>query len=209
MTQRIEQVVQALNHGGISAIRSYPEGNQPELGGICAAVGLHHGDSTCVQVSVTVYVPVKLGGAVCEDTAIAAGSILRGLGAKWEQGGCTYHSRSQMLSTQGYATFSLIEKVAVTFNGVPLSHLEGVTVWRETDKEVTDLANAAWRFRLEEVFPASGEEVTADTPFTMVIYRGSNRETCTGCVFTAEKRQSDGYGVRTVREGTMQGHTIA
>ena len=205
----LEEVIAALTENGISACRAYPGGNAPAPDGVVAAVGIHRADERQTQVLVTVLAPASMGGAVCENTAAAAGNILRNSGAEWEQFDCKFDTRSQMFSAVGYATFSAVEKVAVTLAGTALTHVDSVTIWRETDKEVTALENATWHFRLEEVFPAGAREVNPAEPFSLVLSRQGYREACTGCVLTVQKRQADSNGVRYIREGTIQTHSIS
>ncbi len=205
----VTQVITALTSNGIPASRAYPSSKMPALTQASAAVGIYRADESGTQVLVTVVASASMGGAVCEDTAITVGNVLRDLGAKWEQRGCGFDRGSQQFFVEGYATFSTAKKVTVTLAGTVLSHVNSVTIWRETDKEVTALENAIWRFRLEEVFPTDTVEVNPAESFTMVVSRGSQRETCSGCVLTAQRREAGDYGVRYIREGKMQSYAIS
>lgn len=96
MNGEVSAVMDALNKGGIPAVRAYPGEpmqipSQPQ-----AAVSLAQVDAEQVQVQVTVLAPAALGGPACEDAAVKAGTLLKRLGTVCMDGPCRYDDRCDL-----------------------------------------------------------------------------------------------------------------
>ena len=80
---------------------------------------------------------------------------------------------------------------------------------RETDKDVTAIANAKWRFTMEELLPPGTSEPSDPAePFTLFLSRSGGDETYTGCTWTSVKREDTIKGVSQTRVGIAEKRTV-
>ena len=86
----------------------------------------------------------------------------------------------------------------------------GFTIRRQTDEEITAIADAQWEFTMEELLgPGSVDPPDPTEPFTMVVTRNSSRETFTGCTWTSVKRTDTLRGISQIRTGVARKRTNA
>lgn len=217
----LDSVVHAMHSAGIPAILAYPGNLQPALSEACVTVCYKQVDwaEEKTQVLVTVLTPAVMGGTVCEQKAMEVSRILQEKGARCLQEACKYDSIGSLFSVEICATFDGME-VPITWMDMPgftvwlagqrLDHAAAFTAWREVDESVTDIENALWHFKLEEVFLAEAAEqhIIEQSPFSIEVLRKGQTETYTECVWTSHKLEFSGANMRRIREGTAQGRSI-
>ena len=90
-----------------------------------------------------------------------------------------------------------------------MNYVTSFQIQRETDKDITAITNAKWRFTLEELLPpGTSEPSDSSEPFTMSVSRNGGDETFTGCTWTSVKREDTIKGVSQVRVGIADKRTV-
>lgn len=201
----LDRVVTALNEAGIRAERAYPKEKMPEITDIVASVCLQKANvrEKNLTALVTVFAPMSVGAAACEEAALKAGDVLRFHGGKASVEGCQFNGRTGLFSAEVTGVFSA--GLEIVLGSVPLAYAVSLTSWRETDDEVTDIDGVYWYFRLEEFIPwGEGEGVAPGEPFTLVC---NDRESYNDCRWISQERVAEVAGTRQIREAVARSRT--
>lgn len=210
----------ALRAEEIRSDEAYPGGRIPALAGPVAAVRLGKVDRSVRMTSVEVIVmsPAKQGGGACEATALRAVEAMQRMGGTCVKNVCRFDEMADVfyieIQVQFFGTalengWSPGPGYAVKIGSQPLNHVVSFGARRETDKEVTAIANAKWRFTLEELLPpGAGEPPDPSEPFTVTITRTTGDETFTGCRWISVKREETIRGVTQIREGNAENRSV-
>ena len=107
MTERMGAVLNALNDGNIPAIRAYPAKKMQMPDGITATVQLKLLDEAAGQetVLVSIFAPVSMGAAACEDAALQAGQLLKATGCTCRVEECQHRKDMDMFCVCVLAEF--------------------------------------------------------------------------------------------------------
>lgn len=220
----LENVMDALRKKGIRVQRAYPGDRMPAIESMVAAVQLEQIDQAAATATVLVSVlaPAAMGAAESEDGAVLVSRILQTAGAM-----CRIHKTEHMSSANLFCTrVSAVFSGQETENGwqaapkpLTFSVMLGSTVLncpvsftaeRAVDETAAALANAQWRFELEELFPLNvRENSTPASPYTITVRRDGRTEVYSGCVVTYQKRILGNDGQRQIRRGTATGRTVS
>ena len=210
----VGNVIDALKDANIRADEAYPGGRIPALTGPVAAVRLGKVDRSVrtTTVQVMILCPVGKGGAVCESTALKAIEVLEDMDGVCVKGLCQFDDMADVFHIEITAEFFGVAKektwaagpgYAVKIGEQNLEWVTGFSIRRQTDDEVTSIANAVWEFTLEELLgPGSVDPPDPSEPFTMKVTRDNSDETFTGCIWTAVKRTDTLRGISQIRTGT-------
>ena len=91
---------------------------------------------------------------------------------------------------------------AVTIGEQNMGWVTGFSIRRQTDDEVTAIANAQWEFTMEELLgPGSVDPPDPTEPFVLTLTRDNSDETFTGCTWTSVKRTDTLRGISQIRTG--------
>ena len=199
---------------------AFPGSRMPALTEACAAVRYKQVDWTQqkTQVLVTVLTPAVLGGALCEQTALTAGKIVQEMGAGCLQGGCTFDSIGNLFSVEICATFDgtkipgswqELPGIMVHVDGHRLDNVSSFSAWRQVDEQGTALANALWRFRIEELFPTEAAGIwEPEVLSTVAVQRMGLREVYSDCTWISQRLEHTGAKLVRIREGIAAGKTV-
>lgn len=210
----VGNVIDALRSAGIRSDEAYPGGRIPALTGAVAAVQLGKVDRSVrtTQVIVTVMSPAAAGGSICEMTALRAMDTLQDIGGTCVKNVCRFDEVANVFyieiladffGSAGESSWSAGPGYAVTIGQQPMVHVVSFAAERSTDEEVTAIANAKWRFTLEELLPPGTSEPPDPTePFTLKVSRPGGDETFEGCRWTSVKREETIRGISQIRKGT-------
>ena len=209
----VGSVIETLKGAGIRADEAYPGGRIPALTGPVAAVRLGKMDRSVRTTSVQVIImsPAGLGGAVGESTALRAIEALEAMGGTCVKGLCQFDDMADVFHIEinaeffGVATESEWDPgpgYAIKLGDQQLRWVTGFTSRRQTDDEITSIANAKWEFTMEELLgPGSIDPPEPSEPFTLYVTRENTYETFTGCTLTSVKRTDTLRGISQVRTG--------
>ena len=217
----VSNVIDALQAANIRSDEAYPGGRIPALTGPVAAVRLGKVDRSVRATSVQVIVmsPAALGGSVCESTALRAIEALEAMDGVCVKGLCQFDDMADVFYIEITAEFFGVAKdggwdpgpgYAVKIGEQRMEWVTGFTIRRQTDDEITAIADAQWEFNMEELLgPGSVDPPDPTEPFTMVVTRNSSRETFTGCTWTSVKRTDTLRGISQIRTGVARKRTNA
>ena len=216
----VSEVIGTLTAGGIRAAEAYPGKRIPALTSAVAAVRLGRMDRSVrtTQLEVVVMSPSSAGGSACEATALKAVGLLQDMGGTCVKAVCKFDEMADVfyinIDVEFFGTalpdsWSAGPGYAIKIGAQALNHVTSFRTQRETDKEVTAIANAKWHFTLEELLPPGTSEPSDPAePFTLSVSRSGGDETFTGCTWTSVKREDTIKGVSQVREGVAENRTV-
>ena len=216
----VSEVIRELTTGGIRAAEAYPGKRIPALTGAVAAVRLGKVDRSVrtTHLEVVVMSPAASGGSACEITALKAVEILQDMGGTCMKAVCKFDEMADVfyinIDVEFFGTalpdsWSAGPGYAVKIGAQAMNYVTSFLAQRETDKEVTAIANAKWRFTMEELLPpGTSEPADPSEPFTMSVSRSGGDETFTGCTWISVKREDTIKGVSQVRVGIADKRSV-
>ena len=216
----VSEVINKLTTGGIRAAEAYPGKRIPALTGAVAAVRLGKVDRSVrtTHLEVVVMSPAASGGSACETTALKAVGILQNMGGTCVKAVCKFDEMADVfyinIDVEFFGTalpdsWSAGPGYAVKIGAQAMNHVTRFQIQRETDKEITAISNARWKFTMEELLPpGTSEPSDPEEPFTMSVARSGGDETFTGCTWISVKREDTIKGVSQVRVGIAEKRTV-
>ena len=216
----VSEVINKLTDGGIRAAEAYPGKRIPALTGAVAAVRLGKVDRSVrtTHLEVVVMSPAASGGSACETTALKAVGILQNMGGTCVKAVCKFDEMADVfyinIDVEFFGTalpdsWSPGPGYAIKIGAQAMNYVTKFQIQRETDKEVTAIANAKWRFTMEELLPpGTSEPSDPSEPWTMSVTRSGGDETLTGCTWISVKREDTIKGVSQVRVGIADKRTV-
>ena len=216
----VSEVISKLTAGGIRAAEAYPGKRIPALTGAVAAVRLGKVDRSVrtTHLEVVVMSPALAGGSACEMTALKAVDILQDMGGTCVKAVCKFDEMADVfyinIDVEFFGTalpdsWSAGPGYAVKIGAQAMNYVTRFQTQRETDKEVTAITNAKWRFTMEELLPpGTSEPADPAEPFTMSVSRSGGDETFTGCTWISVKREDTIKGVSQVRVGIADQRSV-
>ena len=216
----VSEVINKLTTGGIRAAEAYPGKRIPALTGAVAAVRLGKVDRSVrtTHLEVVVMSPAASGGSACETTALKAVGILQNMGGTCVKAVCKFDEMADVfyinIDVEFFGTalpdsWSAGPGYAVKIGAQAMNHVTRFQIQRETDKEITAISNAKWKFTMEELLPpGTSEPSDPEEPFTMSVARSGGDETFTGCTWISVKREDTIKGVSQVRVGIAEKRTV-
>ena len=216
----VSEVIGKLTAGGIRAAEAYPGKRIPALTGAVAAVRLGKVDRSVrmTHLEVVVMSPASQGGSACETTALKAVGILQDMGGTCVKAVCKFDEMADVfyinIDVEFFGT-ALADKwsagpgFSIKIGAQAMNYVTSFQIHRETDKDVTAIADAKWCFTLEELLPpGTSEPPDPAEPFTIFVSRNGGDETFTGCTWTSVKREDTIKGVSQVRVGIADKRTV-
>ena len=215
----VSEVISKLTTGGIRAAEAYPGKRIPALTGAVAAVRLGKVDRSVrmTHLEVVVMSPAASGGSACESTALKAVEILQEMGGTCVKAVCKFDEMADVfyinIDVEFFGTalpdsWSAGPGYAVKIGAQAMNYVTSFLAQRETDKEVTAIANAKWRFTMEELLPPGTSEPSDPAePFTITVTRSGGEETFSNCTWTSVKREQTIRGVSQIRQGIAGGRS--
>ena len=215
----VSEVINKLTTGGIRAAEAYPGKRIPALTGAVAAVRLGTVDRSVrmTHLEVVVMSPAASGGSACESTALKAVEILQEMGGTCLKTVCKFDEMADVfyinIDVEFFGTalpdsWSAGPGYAVKIGAQAMNYVTSFLAQRETDKEVTAIANAKWRFTMEELLPPGTSEPSDPAePFTITVTRSGGEETFSNCTWTSVKREQTIRGVSQIRQGIAGGRS--
>ena len=209
----VSNVIDALKAKSIRADEAYPGGRIPALTGPVAAVRLGKVDRSqrTTAVQVIVMSPAELGGVACESTALRTIEALEAMNGVCVKGLCQFDEMADVFHIEITAEFFGVALenrwaagpgYAVTIGEQNMGWVTGFSIRRQTDDEVTAIANAQWEFTMEELLgPGSVDPPDPTEPFVLTLTRDNSDETFTGCTWTSVKRTDTLRGISQIRTG--------
>ena len=216
----VSEVISKLTAGGIRAAEAYPGKRIPALTGAVAAVRLGKVDRSVrmTHLEVVVMSPAASGGSACETTALKTVEILQNMGGTCVKAVCKFDEMADVfyinIDVEFFGTalpdkWSAGPGFSIKIGAQAMNHVTSFRSQRETDKDVTVLANAKWHFTMEELLPpGTSEPMDPSEPFTLFISRSNGDETYTGCTWISVKREDTIRGVSQVRVGVAEKRTV-
>ena len=216
----VSEVISKLSDGGIRAAEAYPGKRIPALTGAVAAVRLGKVDRSVrmTHLEVVVMSPAASGGSACETTALKAVGILQNMGGTCVKAMCKFDEMADVfyinIDVEFFGTalpnsWSAGPGYAVKIGTQPMNYVIRFQSQRETDKDVTAIANAKWRFTVEELLPpGTSEPPDPSEPFSVSVSRSGGDESFTGCTWISVKREDTIKGVSQVRVGIAEKRTV-
>ena len=216
----VSEVINKLTTGGIRAAEAYPGKRIPALTGAVAAVRLGKVDRSVrtTHLEVVVMSPAASGGSACETTALKAVGILQNMGGTCVKAVCKFDEMADVfyinIDVEFFGTalpdsWSAGPGYAVKIGAQAMNHVTRFQIQRETDKEITAISNAKWKFTMEELLPpGTSEPSDPEEPFTMSVDRSGGDETFTGCTWISVKREDTIKGVSQIRTGIADKRTV-
>ena len=216
----VSEVIGKLTTGGIRAAEAYPGKRIPALTGAVAAVRLGKVDRSVrtTHLEVVVMSPAASGGSACETTALKAVGILQNMGGTCVKAMCKFDEMADVfyinIDVEFFGTalpdsWSAGPGYAVKIGTQAMNYVTRFQSQRETDKDVVAIANAKWRFTMEELLPPGTSEPPDPTePFSVYVSRSNGNETFTGCTWISVKREDTIKGVNQVRVGIADKRTV-
>ena len=215
----VSEGISKLTTGGIRAAEAYPGKRIPALTGAVAAVRLGKVDRSVrmTHLEVVVMSPAASGGSACESTALKAVEILQEMGGTCVKTVCKFDEMADVfyinIDVEFFGTalpdsWSAGPGYAVKIGAQAMNYVTSFLAQRETDKEVTAIANAKWRFTMEELLPPGTSEPSDPAePFTITVTRSGGEETFSNCTWTSVKREQTIRGVSQIRQGIAGGRS--
>lgn len=215
----VSEVISKLTAGGIRAAEAYPGKRIPALTGAVAAVRLGKVDRSVrmTHLEVVVMSPAASGGSTCETTALEAVEILQDMGGTCVKAVCKFDEMADVfyinIDVEFFGTalpdsWSAGPGYAVKIGAQAMNYVTSFQAQRETDKDVTAIANAKWKFTMEELLPPGTSEPSDPAePFTITVTRSAGEETFSNCTWTSVKREQTIRGVSQIRQGIAGGRS--
>ena len=215
----VSEVINKLTTGGIRAAEAYPGKRIPALTGAVAAVRLGKVDRSVrmTHLEVVVMSPAASGGSACESTALKAVEILQEMGGTCVKAVCKFDEMADVfyinIDVEFFGTalpdsWSAGPGYAVKIGAQAMNYVTSFQAQRETDKDVTAIANAKWKFTMEELLPPGTSEPSDPAePFTITVTRSAGEETFSNCTWTSVKREQTIRGVSQIRQGIAGGRS--
>ena len=215
----VSEVISKLIAGGIRAAEAYPGKRIPALTGAVAAVRLGKVDRSVrmTHLEVVVMSPAASGGSACESTALEAVEILQNMGGTCVKAVCKFDEMADVfyinIDVEFFGTalpdsWSAGPGYAVKIGAQAMNYVTSFQARRETDKDVTAIANAKWHFTMEELLPPGTSEPSDPAePFTITVTRSAGEETFSNCTWTSVKREQTIRGVSQIRQGIAGGRS--
>ena len=212
----VGNVINALKEEGIRADEAYPGGRIPALTGPVAAVRLGKVDRSVRTTAVQVIImsPAAQGGGVCEATALRAIEALEDMGGVCVKGLCQFDDMADVFHVEITVEFFGVAMeddwdpgpgYAIKIGEQHMDWVTGFSIRRQTDEEITSIANAAWEFTMEELLgPGSIDPPDPTEPFTLKLSRELSDEVFTGCTWTSVKRTDTIRGISQIRTGVAK-----
>ena len=216
----VSEVINKLTAGGIRAAEAYPGKRIPALTGAVAAVRLGKVDRSVrtTHLEVVVMSPADAGGSACETTALKAVGILQDMGGTCVKAMCKFDEMADVfyinIDVEFFGTalpnsWSPGPGYAIKIGLQDMNHVTRFQSQRETDKDVTAIANAKWHFTMEELLPpGTSEPMDPAEPFNLFVSRSNGDETYTGCTWLSVKREDTIKGVSQIRVGVAEKRTV-
>lgn len=213
----VNSVVTALQAAGIRADTAYPGGKMPAPEGIVAAVSLQRSDRAkeldCVQVSV--FAPVALGGAACEQAADQVCGVLEGLGADCVQNACEFRSKPGLLCVEVLGSFQpeppeeepAVYPFSATVAGKALPNLVSATAERIKDEESGELLSA-WTVKLVEQITGTDDTTMSESPVEIRLTRNGQTEVYAGCIWSSWQREVNEKGLKQTRSAVAKSRSV-
>ena len=209
----VNQVIDQLRAAEIRADEAYPGGRIPALTGPVAAVRLGRVDRSIrtTAVQVVVMSPAKSGGTLCESTALQAIDVLQEMGGTCVKDVCKFDEMADVfyidIETEFFGTaladgWSGGPGFSVKIGAQPLPHVVSFGIQRQTDDEISAIANASWQFTLVELLPPDTSEPPDPTePFVLTVTRNYTDEILKDCTLISVKREDTERGISQTRVG--------
>lgn len=216
----VSQIIEELRAADIRADEAYPGGRIPALTGAVAAVRLGKVDRSVrtTMVQVVIMSPAKSGGSLCESTALQAVEVLQGMGGTCVKDVCKFDEmadvfyieiEAEFFGTAMAAKWSAGPGFSVTIGAQAMDYVVSFGLQRQTDDEVTAIANAKWQFTLEELLPPGTSEPPDPTePFTLMVTRSNGDELLTECSWISVKREDTLRGISQIRVGQAKSRSV-
>lgn len=222
MVEKIQQVMSALNAGGIRARRGYPVDTYFRPESPVAAVYLESAQGETVTVAAQIF---STKATDCEDQAAVAFGVLSPLATVCMAESCRFDRQMGLFSLRLLLRWEPAEVIVpepepepepevvvpyqVRINGeiLPCVTAFSASFSRELyqntseDGETQILSNAkVWILTLEELIPPETEpEAETAESFTLAVTRGGGTETYSQCRWDSVRRTETLQGVRQVR----------
>ena len=209
-TLMLDDILSAMNAGGIRTQRAYPGKPMPQVEETVAAVSLQKADLTTgeTQIKVLVLSHSRMGAGACEDTAMAAARALKSAGYSCQVDSVEFDGRSGLFCT-AIVVSNPVDKRLKSFKigAVPQQHVISFTAQRMLEEPETDLEKAGWTVKLEQFFPLGAIEDSnpSGTQFTLT----NGAEIYHGCSWVSQTRVTEADGTRQIREGTAMSRTVS
>jgi hypothetical protein len=206
-------VIDALRAVGIRSDEAYPGRRIPALTGPVAAVKLGKVDRSVrtTTVLVTVMSPAKAGGSTCETTALGAVEVLQEMGATCVKEICRFDEMADVFYIEIEARFfgtalktgwSPGPGYTVKIGSQTLDHVVSFSAERSVSEDAPSIADAQWRFVMEELLPPGVTEPPAPVePFQVTVIRPGSEESFANCTWTSARREQTIRGVTQIRKG--------
>ena len=162
--------------------------------------------------------PADAGGSACETTALKAVGILQDMGGTCVKAMCKFDEMADVfyinIDVEFFGTalpnsWSPGPGYAIKIGLQDMNHVTRFQSQRETDKDVTAIANAKWHFTMEELLPpGTSEPMDPAEPFNLFVSRSNGDETYTGCTWLSVKREDTIKGVSQIRVGVAEKRTV-
>lgn len=216
----VSQIIEELRAADIRADEAYPGGRIPALTGAVAAVRLGKVDRSVrtTVVQVVIMSPAKSGGSLCESTALQAVEVLQGMSGTCIKDVCKFDEmadvfyieiEAEFFGTAMAAKWSAGPGFSVTIGAQAMDYVVSFGLQRQTDDEVTAIANAKWQFTLEELLPPGTSEPPDPTePFTLMVTRSNGDELLTECSWISVKREDTLRGISQIRVGRAKSRSV-
>ena len=97
---------------------------------------------------------------------------------------------------------------AIKIGAQAMNYVTSFRAQRAVDSTTTAIADAKWKFTMEELLPPGTSEPSSPAePFTITVSRSGGEETFSNCSWTSVKREDTIRGVSQIREGIAGGRS--
>ena len=215
----VSNVIDKLTRGGIRSAEAYPGKRIPALTGAVAAVRLGKVDRSvrATNVEVVIMSPAYSGGSACELAALKAMDVLQDMGGTCVKAVCKFDEMADVfyinIDVEFFGTalpdsWSAGPGYAIKIGAQAMNYVTSFQAQRAVDAEATAIANAKWKFTMEELLPPGTSEPSDPAePFTITVTRSGGEETFTNCTWTSVKREHTIRGVSQIRQGIAGGRS--
>ena len=215
----VSNVIDKLTRGGIRSAEAYPGKRIPALTGAVAAVRLGKVDRSvrATNVEVVIMSPAYSGGSGCELAALKAMDVLQDMGGTCVKAVCKFDEMADVfyinIDVEFFGTalpdsWSAGPGYAIKIGAQAMNYVTSFQAQRAVDAEATAIANAKWKFTMEELLPPGTSEPSDPAePFTITVTRSGGEETFTNCTWTSVKREHTIRGVSQIRQGIAGGRS--
>ena len=216
----VSNVIDKLNRGGIRSAEAYPSKRIPALSGPVAAVRLGKVDRSVrtTNLEVIIMSPASTGGSACELAALQAVEVLQAMGGTCVKGMCKFDEMADVfyinIDVEFFGTvlpdsWSAGPGYAIKIGAQAMNYVTSFRAQRSVDSTTTAIADAKWKFTMEELLPPGTSEPSSPAePFTITVTRSGGEETFSNCSWTSVKREDTIKGVSQVRVGIADKRTV-